>query len=744
MNQKIYLANDENKGFTLVEIVVVIAIMLVLLAILAPSLLRYTENSRMQKDDSAMDELCGTVQLALADAEIFDEACSYAIPNNYITYTDSSGVYGAKYVDEEFWAPDGSGNAVTITFNPDNNGNYTIANGLVNDMTYGNGSVADSRTADNLKQCYFSEMGDGKLYHKVEQTFGSTFNEKSATYQNSSYTVFIKLDVVDGIKRTNVYGEWNGTNLDESCPASLGSGTSSYTEDEEPEQTKTGGTTQSNFTSSDLQGSGGASGNPLPSYKQCTHEIWVASDTNTQVHICAQCHTEAPHEYEEMTTATPNCTEDQVITKECKVCHATITETKKAGHTFDDANDLTCNVCNTKFTAYHFRPSDYDSKMKTTTATDAIVVIPGTFEYGRTKYKTVTIAQTAFKNNQYVEEVIVPDTVGNLLYPGVFYSCRNLKKVQLPDSITNIPTETFYCCTSLTSVNFPKNLKTISASAFYYCDSLINIDLTHCEQLTTIGKSAFIYSSNIQKVSIPNSLTTIDQSAFMDCESLKEFNFAPNGQLSSIGYQCFFRCYALEKVQCPNNLTTIKGRAFANCTALESITFNNNLVTIEEQSFSNCQKLQSIVIPNTVKSIGWSAFDDCIGLSSVDLGTGVETMGSWVFSNTAITDITIPYSVNTMGANIFSDCTKLSNVNLPDKDIQFDSYTFDSCTSLTTITLPAEITNIPFGMFDECTALNSIVFKGTVDQWNTIPRGERWIYRAPVSKIVCSDGTVNL
>ena len=271
----------KSKGFSLVEIVVIIAIMIVLLAILTPSILRYVENSRMQKDDSAMDEVCHGILYALSDSEIFDEAVSYSIPNNYVTYTDSSGVYGAKYTDEEFWAPDGSGEAVTITFNPDENGTYVLANGLVNDMTYGNGSVADSRTAEDVKQCYFSEMGQQKLYHKVEQTIGSTFSEKSATYNNSSYTVFITFDVVNGIKRADVYGEWNGTNLDPSCPASLGSGTNSYTEEEEPEQTKTGGTTQSNFTSSDLQGGGGTSGN-IPSYKQddlpCGHKPSTPGD----------------------------------------------------------------------------------------------------------------------------------------------------------------------------------------------------------------------------------------------------------------------------------------------------------------------------------------------------------------------------------------------------------------------------------------------------------------------------------
>ena len=253
-----------SKGFTLVEIAVVIAIMAVLVAVLAPALLRNVEDSRAQKDESAMNEVAHAVKLAMSDAEVFDEVCSYAIANNYITYTDSSGVYGTQYADEEFWAPDGSGRAVTITFNPEENGTYVLEHGLVNDMTYGNGSVADSRTADNLQQCYLSEMGDGKLYAKLKSTIGTAIEETSSTYKNSSYTVFITIETIGDMKHAECYGLFNGTNLSPDCPASIGSGTSEYTDQGEAKPTKSqGGTTQAQFSNTDLGGGGSAT----PSYK---------------------------------------------------------------------------------------------------------------------------------------------------------------------------------------------------------------------------------------------------------------------------------------------------------------------------------------------------------------------------------------------------------------------------------------------------------------------------------------------
>jgi type IV pilus assembly protein PilA len=61
-----------NKGFSLVELIVVIAIMAVLMAVLAPALLRYVEKSRIQSDDSTAAEVKNAVEIALSDDAIYD------------------------------------------------------------------------------------------------------------------------------------------------------------------------------------------------------------------------------------------------------------------------------------------------------------------------------------------------------------------------------------------------------------------------------------------------------------------------------------------------------------------------------------------------------------------------------------------------------------------------------------------------------------------------------------------------
>ena len=53
-----------NKGFSLVELIIVIAIMAVLIAVLAPQFLRYVERSRLQSDNTAIGELANAIKVA--------------------------------------------------------------------------------------------------------------------------------------------------------------------------------------------------------------------------------------------------------------------------------------------------------------------------------------------------------------------------------------------------------------------------------------------------------------------------------------------------------------------------------------------------------------------------------------------------------------------------------------------------------------------------------------------------------
>ncbi len=134
-----------NKGFSLVELIVVIAIMAVLMVVLAPAMLRYVEKTRVQKDDSAVSEVTHAVELALAQEDIYTEA---------------------------------GGNTVTLTVNDSSN----------------SGTIA-------------ATTSNPKLLQDVKNTVGDTIVPVSKARKNKTYTVTATYS--DTRQAYTVTGSWN-------------------------------------------------------------------------------------------------------------------------------------------------------------------------------------------------------------------------------------------------------------------------------------------------------------------------------------------------------------------------------------------------------------------------------------------------------------------------------------------------------------------------------------------------------
>lgn len=62
-----------NKGFSLVELIIVVAIMAVLIGVLAPQYLKYVEKSRVSSDKTAIANVIGAMNTALADEDVYPD-----------------------------------------------------------------------------------------------------------------------------------------------------------------------------------------------------------------------------------------------------------------------------------------------------------------------------------------------------------------------------------------------------------------------------------------------------------------------------------------------------------------------------------------------------------------------------------------------------------------------------------------------------------------------------------------------
>ena len=217
-------------AFSLVELIVVIAIMAVMAAVLAPALLGYVEKSRMQKDDSAMDEVVNAMQLSLADQEIYDEVLEHSVWDNVSCYIDKKDesqfadckvqlkaangdkkeqyMFGdeARLLDETVYYAAGNMRGLTITFSPSESGDtYDFANGILNKFV-------------GRKTGILSE--NPELYNRLRSVIGDKLDTTSQTYRNSDYTIFIRVGSTGGSEAVmqdaiQVWGQFNGTNLAE-------------------------------------------------------------------------------------------------------------------------------------------------------------------------------------------------------------------------------------------------------------------------------------------------------------------------------------------------------------------------------------------------------------------------------------------------------------------------------------------------------------------------------------------------
>ncbi|WP_455721956.1 type II secretion system protein [Agathobacter sp.] len=103
-----------NKGFSLVELIVVIAIMAVLVGVLAPQLIKYVEKSRESTDIQTCDNIVTAMKTYYADKENASTV-TVTLDSSSTDLTESAAVdagLAKSHLKGKNW------NSIVITYNP--------------------------------------------------------------------------------------------------------------------------------------------------------------------------------------------------------------------------------------------------------------------------------------------------------------------------------------------------------------------------------------------------------------------------------------------------------------------------------------------------------------------------------------------------------------------------------------------------------------------------------------------------
>lgn len=308
-----------------------------------------------------------------------------------------------------------------------------------------------------------------------------------------------------------------------------------------------------------------------------------------------------------------------------------------------------------------------------------------------------TIGENAFSNCK-VTKIILPSTI-TLIESNAFNNCTNLEYISLPSP--TLETRSIVSCNNLKTIEFyvPSDttnnlIRSVYGNAIVSCDSLVNLSFTSAYRNFSNISFQSILTEN-PKIKIFISLSKEECPTSLSNNSRIHFNITPksffnvNGNSikinSSTTLNSYDKLYMPHRINKPtynsannfittnndiHSITKISGSSSYTKTELDGIknirtAFNELIIdsgytVVENEAFKGFQ-FKSISLPSTILTIGEEAFagNKCL---SVEIPESVTSIGDRAFSSETLQTISIRCDLSALNPQSFIGCSRTTTL----------------------------------------------------------------------------------
>lgn len=262
-------------------------------------------------------------------------------------------------------------------------------------------------------------------------------------------------------------------------------------------------------------------------------------------------------------------------------------------------------------------------------------------------------------------------SIGN----GAFLCCDSLVQLELSEALTELGDFAFADCEALSSVRFTSDkLTALPDRVFYGCKSLSRLRLP--DKITSIGKRAFSGCEKIESLYFGEPLAYLGAYAFENCSKLSSLDVSaeviPTGMVSG--------CYQLSWFMVQDGAVRIEQSAFGN-SGITDVSIPASVTEIEPGAFFQMNGSMMLNEENTSYRLIDGSLCTADGKTLVaffpadpyaeepqtecTVPDGVETIAAYAFAESGLTTVILPSSLKKIDAYAFAD-TNIENMVIPE------------------------------------------------------------------------------